>query len=380
MTRLAIIGLGQVTRNIHLPAYRQIKDKVEVVGACDIDASARDSMARQWNLPATFATPEELIEKTKPDIVAICTPPALHREQCLLALSANCHVFCEKPFAESLSEADEVIEAAERYSRQVVINNQFPYMKSHLAAKKMIGTPEFGKLLYLHAWQTFRPNAQTEAGWRGEMRRRLCFEFGIHVFELIRFFFDAMPEKVLAHIPSPVAGARSDAVNVISVEFADGRAASVVLDRLSKGPESYLEMRLDGENAAIQTAIGGDLRFEIGMHTRQRRPFFNFHCVPGAQAVLQDGSKRRVLATDGTNPFASSTATHLSNFIDALAKGVEPPANARDNRNTLALVFAAYDSASSGRAMQTNLYHSAAPEPAVFAMPTGLSPAIDSIR
>ena len=38
----------------------------------------------------------EMIEKTKPDIVSIITPPAQHFEHCQLALNKGCHVFCEK--------------------------------------------------------------------------------------------------------------------------------------------------------------------------------------------------------------------------------------------------------------------------------------------
>src|SRR5260370_6765015 len=189
MIRVAIIGLGAVTRNIHLPAYAQLGRKVSVVAGCDPDSAGRSFLRSKYQFAQTYDNPDQMIAETKPDLVSICTPPFLHHEQTLLALSHGCHVFCEKPMAESLDQADEIIEAAERANRLVVINNQFPYMKIHLAAKKKIGSPEFGRLLFLHARQTFRPTETTEAAWRGEMPRRLCFEFGVHVFELIRFFF-----------------------------------------------------------------------------------------------------------------------------------------------------------------------------------------------
>lgn len=135
------------------------------------------------------------------------------------------------------------------------------------------------------------------------------------------------------------------------MDFADGRAASVVLDRLSKGRERYLDMRLDGERAAIHTSIGGQLRAGFGMHTRERRPFIDVRFVGGGRAVLEDGNRSQVLANDGQNPFASATAVHLGAFLDALASGTVPPATARDNRNSLALVFAAYRSAEDGRSV-----------------------------
>lgn len=63
--------------------------------------------------------------------------------------------------------------------------------------------------------------------------------------------------KIFCPMPNPKPETNYEVVNIISLEFADGLGASIVLDRLSKGPESYLEMRLDGEFASIHTSIGG---------------------------------------------------------------------------------------------------------------------------
>ena len=354
--RLAIAGLGQVTRNIHLPAYAKLADRLTLVGTCDLDAEARGLLQKRNPSAPVFADYAEMLEACKPDMVAICTPPHLHHQQCLEALEQGCHVFCEKPMVETLAEADQVIVAAVTADRHVVVNSQFPYMRIHQAAKQCIGRPEFGRLLYLHASQTFRPTPQTEANWRGKMQRRLGFEFGVHVFELIRFFFEQDPARLIAHMPKPIAREKSDALNFIGLEFSDGRAASILLDRLCKGPERYLDLRLDGEFATISTSIGGEVRFEAGLHTRERRPFFGVHFVKGGKAVLQDGNRSRLLAKDDINPFAYATAVHLGNFMDALAANRIPNGAARDHRKTLALALAAYDAAAAGAAIDLAPY------------------------
>ncbi len=356
MVRVAVIGLGAVTRNIHLPAYAQMKDRVTIVGGCDVDRAAQDLARGKWKLPHVCDDARELIDKTKPDIVSVCTPPALHLENSTLALNAGCHVFCEKPLAVNLDQADEIIATSEKTGRLVVVNNQFPYMKIHTAARRLAGSPEFGRLLYLHAWQTFLPTEATEAGWRGKLRRRVCFEFGIHVFELMRFFFEDTPVRLLAHMPVPQAKAESDAINVVCVEFADGRAASMILNRLSKGPERYLDMRLDGEFASIHTSIGGRIELKTGIRTGDRRPFLEWRFAKGGQAVLQAGNRSRVIARDPINPFAAATAVHFDNFVGAIQSGGTAPGDARDNRKTLAMVVAAYDSAQLGRAVEITEY------------------------
>lgn len=354
--RVAIVGLGAVTRNIHIPAYRTLADKIEVVAGCDNDAAARQTAKEKFGVPAVFDDARKMIADTAPDVVVICTPPALHVEQSLMALEAGSHVFCEKPVAETLADADKLVRSAAKADRHVVVNNQFPYMNIHLAAKKMIGTPEFGKLLFLQAWQIFHPDEFTEADWRGRLRRRLCFEFGIHVFSLARFFFDDDPVTVSARMPNPLSKFQSDALNLITLEFSDGRAASIILNRLSNAPERYLDMRLDGENASIHTSIGGEVKLEAGIHTRQRIPFVSLNFAKGGKAVLQKGTRSRIIARDGINPFSSSTAYHFNNFVDAIRSGTVPPGTVADNRRTLALVFAAYDSAEMDRTVYLKDY------------------------
>ncbi len=347
-----------MTRNIHLPGYKSLTDKIRIVGGCDTDAAARQFGRDNLGLTEIFDDPRKMIEQTKPDIVSVCTPPALHIEQSLMAVENGCHVFCEKPIAESLNDADKLIAAAAKAGRLVVVNNQFPYMNIHLAAKRMIGTPEFGKLLFLQACQVFHPDETTEVDWRGQLKRRVCFEFGIHVFSLARFFFDEEPISISAQMPNPLSKFRSDALNLITLEFPDGRVASIILNRLSNAPEHYLDMRLDGEHASVHTSIGGEVRFEAGMHTRQKRPFFGLNFIKGGKAVLQKGTKSKIIAKDGINPFASSTGYHFNNFVDAIVNGGTPPGTVADNRKTLALVFAAYAAAEACQTVNLKDYQS----------------------
>jgi D-apiose dehydrogenase len=347
MYNILLIGCGAVTRNIHLPAYDLMKDRVNVVAACDSDPEARAKVAGR--IPTLYATAEEMLTAESADVVVICTPPQFHRDHCILALGHGFHVFCEKPIAMDLDEVDDIITASDEAGRVVVVNTQFPYMDMYQAAKDAIGTADFGELQFMHAWQHFKRTTETEAGWRGEMNRRLCLEFGIHVLELARYFFQADPISIHAHMPGRD---KSDVINTIALEFPDGRGAAIVLDRLSHGPHKYLELSLDGEHASIHTSIGGELRIEAGIRTSNRRPFVGWHFVKGGKALLHNESGSRLLAREGFNPFASATATHFGQMLDAIDSEETPPADIRDNRSTLALVLAAYESAESGQTIK----------------------------
>jgi predicted dehydrogenase len=129
------------------------------------------------------------------------------------------------------------------------------------------------------------------------------------------------------------------------------------VNRLSKGPERYLDLRLTGENAVIDCSIGGDARLELGLRTRPARPFAVLHWSQGGTAVWREGNRERVLAREASNPFAAATAARLGELLAAIREGRPAERDGAHHRQTLAMVLAAYDSAESGRAVELAPYY-----------------------
>jgi predicted dehydrogenase len=335
--RIAIAGLGQAARGIHLPAYRSIPS-LEIVGGCDPLAKAE-----QFSFPL-FASVPEMLERAKPHILAVVTPPNSHFAIASLGLQAGCHVFCEKPFMANLDEADAIIGMARDARRQVVVNNQFRFMRIHRAAKEMIGTAEFGDLLFLTIHQTFFVTEETEAGWRGETTRRTGMEFGTHVLDLCRYFFGENPSSISVRMPRGKEPSGPDYLNLIQLEFSGDRVAHIILDRLSRGRHRYLDIRLDGEAGSIETSVGGKLEASAGVRAATRKPFFTFDFAMGGRARLYHGETFSTLAREPANVFASATGALMKAFLAALERGETPPCDCVDNRYTLALMLAAYES------------------------------------
>jgi predicted dehydrogenase len=334
--RIAIAGLGQSARAIHLPAYKRIP-ALEIVGGCDPAAPPG-----QFAFPL-FSSIPEMLNATKPHILAVATPPDSHFYIAKLGLESDCHVFCEKPFMNDLSEAAAIIALSKERNKQVVVNNQFRCMRIHRAAKDKIGNPEFGKLLFLSVHQTFLVTEKTEAGWRGEDMRRTAKEFGTHVFDLCRFFFGEEPLSVCARMPRFGQPGGPDYLNLIQLEFSGDRVAQIILDRVSRGRHRYLDIRLDGEFASIETSLGGRLGMRVGIRPKTR-PFLDLDLAPGGRARLYRGERYSTLATEPLNVFAAATAELVTEFLAALDRGQIPPCNALDNHRTLALMIAAYES------------------------------------
>lgn len=338
MRRIAIVGLGAATRHIHVPAYRSLHGAAIVAG-CDPAARAGD-----FAFPVYDAI-DRMLDSAAADIVVIATPTESH-----FALASNCierglHVLCEKPFTQTVDEAVRLVQMASRKGVRIAVNNEFRFMRCHAAARAMIGTAGFGELLFVQMNQTFRTSAQTEAGWRGADIERTCKEFGTHVFDLCRYFYGAEPIHLQARMPRPGDTGGPDMLNLFDLRFPGDRWARITLDRLTRGRHRYLDIRLDGTRASIETELGGHLALGIGVHASTRRPFIDADLSLGGRAIFYEGERKRKLAADPLDLLAAATRMLMQAFVAALESGQAPPCEGRDNLRTLALMRAAYEAA-----------------------------------
>lgn len=345
MYKIAIAGLGAAARQIHLPAYAK-SSNIKIVGGYD-------PAVKQNVFPfPVFSSLEALLEQTRPDLLTVATPTDFHFEQTKLGLLAGCHVFCEKPFTTNLEEANELVALAKSVNRWVVINQEFRYMNIHRAAKNKIGSADFGELLFLTAHQTFYVSDKTEEGWRGQDLQRTCKEFGIHVLDLCRYFFDEDPASIYARFPKGDNPRGPDLLNLIQLEFSGDRVAHIILDRYSKGRHRYLDMRLDGTHSAIETSLGGNIELKGGIKGGSRKPYMNLDISLGGHAFLYKGENGKKIAADPLDLFPNATHHLLKLFLEALEQGSTPPCHAEDNLKTLALMIAAYESNEKKRPIQ----------------------------
>lgn len=341
---IAMAGLGQAATHIHIPAYRKI-GRLRIVGGAD-PAPAKT----KFGFPV-FPDLASLLRATQPDIVAIVTPPATHFELTRMALLAGAHVLCEKPFMPTLAEADAIVALSRERSRHVVINNQYRFMNIHRRAKELIGSPEFGELQFVSINQTFFVTPDTESGWRGKEPRRTGQEFGIHALDLCRYFFDEDPTAVRCRMPRAGNPDSPDYLNLIELEFSRDRVASIMLDRMCRGRHRYLDIRLDGTAGCIETHLGGNIEFGCGIRGGTRKPFVKWDFSLGGRADLWHGNRSRRIASDPLDLMASATQKLMRALLDALDCGATPPGHAADNRRSLALMLASYESHESGRAV-----------------------------
>jgi predicted dehydrogenase len=117
--RVLVVGVGTMGLS-HARAYQTVPG-FELAGLCSRGIDARTDLAAEFPDVAKFSDYAQALAATKPDAVSINTWPDTHAAYARLALEAGCHVFIEKPLAETVAEAEAVIALAKVRGRKIVI-------------------------------------------------------------------------------------------------------------------------------------------------------------------------------------------------------------------------------------------------------------------
>lgn len=146
--KVAIIGCGMITNAAHIPAYRNLGDKVDLVAVCSASAASAQQTAMRHGIPNWYTDAEEMLQKEKPDLVSVCTPNALHKEMTMLALSYGAHVACEKPVAFTYADAKEMYAYAEKQNRVLFACQVVRYNPEYQFAKEMMDEGVLGDVYF----------------------------------------------------------------------------------------------------------------------------------------------------------------------------------------------------------------------------------------
>ena len=319
-----------------------------MVGACEPISERRLQVGKRFGIPALYTDPALLLEKEKPDVVIIATPPTTHRELCLLALEHHAHILCEKPFVENEAEADEVIAVAERRQRSIRVNNQYRFMPMYRQPQERIANGEFGRPFLIQCWQQMFHPPSTEQNWRAHLLPYTLYEFGTHPLDLICYFFGSLPESVTAHTLQPHGDRDADVVVQVTLRFSDQRLATLLCNRVSHALERYFEMRIDCEKASLRLSFGGVARATVDWSRKLGRPIARFSLGKGGEARVEVGGRSRVIVREYQEGRARATALNLQALLDAISSGTVADTQVQHARDLIRIVRACYESARTG--------------------------------
>lgn len=150
--RVGLIGSGKMGRH-HLKAIAA-SGLAHVVGIADPAASPDELKPLLPPDAIVVSTAAELLERARPDVVHIVTPPSTHTELALQAIRAGCHVYVEKPFTPTADEASRILALAAERGLQVCAGHQVLFERPALEAWERLAS--IGRMVHVESYFSFK--------------------------------------------------------------------------------------------------------------------------------------------------------------------------------------------------------------------------------
>jgi predicted dehydrogenase len=331
--RVAVVGAGAIARGSHHPALARLAEEgeTEIVAAVDVAEGAVREFCARAGIPHAYTDLDRMLEERRPDLVAVCTPPPLHREQTVAALRAGAWVWCEKPPVPTLADFD-AVRAAEGTDggpyAAIVFQHRFGSGARHV--RRLIAERAMGRPLVAHCQTTwYRDAAYYAVPWRGRWATEgggPAMGHGIHQMDLLLELLGPWTE-VRAMAARLVHDVETEDVSTALVRFANGALATVVNSVLS--PDEVSRIRVDCERATVElTHLYG--------HSND-----DWRITPAPGVPDADAAAWRDFGAD----VPSSHLAQLRDLVASMRAGERPRGSGADGRTSLELITALYKSA-----------------------------------
>ncbi|MDX1994880.1 MAG: Gfo/Idh/MocA family oxidoreductase [bacterium] len=330
--RVVLAGCGSISEAWLKPA--QIMPEIEMVGFVDLRPEAAERRAREYGTAdaITGTDLDGVLAQTRPDVVFDCTNPDAHYGVVLTALQHGCHVLGEKPLATSMQQAREMIAAAQQAGKVYAIVQNRRYDSNIRRLKALLDSGALGSVTTINS--DFYVGAHFR-DFRDYMPHILLLDMAIHTFDAARYLAGADPVSVFCKEWNPPGSWYDrDASAVAIFDFSNGVVYTYRGSWTSEGLRTTWESdwRVIGQQGSIVWDGAEGFRGEIAT---DEGGFFS--------------SMREVLPPQvAAGARVGGHAGVIADFIDCLRTGRTPETIASDNIKSLAMVFAAIQSAETG--------------------------------
>lgn len=343
--KYALIGCGRISPN-HLAAA--IKNELEIVALCDIVPESMENIISKFNLSpstSTYTNYKELLEKEKPELVAICTESGKHGQMALDCINAGCHLIVEKPIALSLEEVDEIINKAKEKNVKVSTCHQNRFNKSIQKVREAVEQERFGRLLHgtAHIRWNRGEDYYKQALWRGtwEQDGGALMNQCIHNIDLLRWMMGDEIVEVVGMI---------DNMNHPFIETED---LGMALIKFSNGSYGIVEGTTNVYPVNLEETLyifGDRGTVKVGGKSVNLIEEWQF-----ADHLDDPDEVKEKYHENPPNIYGFGHSPLYMDVIEAIQNNREPYVTAEDGRRALELVLAIYKSAAEGKSVKLPL-------------------------
>src|SRR5262249_32100197 len=135
--KTALIGAGQIARQ-HLSCLKALPG-VELASICDLSPATAEAAAPRYGLPALVTDHRPMLEKTRPDVVHVTTPPTSHFKLAMDSFDAGAHVIVEKPVTATFEELEALVRRAKDAGRHLIEDHNYVFNRAPQEILRRIG-------------------------------------------------------------------------------------------------------------------------------------------------------------------------------------------------------------------------------------------------
>ncbi|GCE15495.1 Gfo/Idh/MocA family protein [Tengunoibacter tsumagoiensis] len=330
--RTVLVGCGSMS-SAWLEAIRKLPE-VEIVSLVDIFEEAARKKASDFHLTEAIIARDlaSVLEQTEVDAVFNCTIPDAHYEVTMMALQHGCHVLSEKPLADSMEHAKEMLVAAQRAGKIFSVIQNRRYEPATRQVKHFLEQKTIGNITMVNS--DFYIGAHF-GGFRDHMKHVLLLDMAIHTFDIARFLIGADPVSVYCKEWNPQGSWYDQDASAIAIfTMVDGTIYTYRGSWCAEGlPTTWeCDWRIVGEKGTLTWDGGKNLQAQVIKETGNFISAYQDIEIPVYEATNVGGH-----------------AGLIREFFECIQNGTQPETKAADNIKSLAMVFGAIESAETGQ-------------------------------
>jgi len=242
---VGVLGVGEMGKR-HAENLRRLVPEARLVAVADAFPERARQVANELEIDESYGSLEAMLERKEVDAVLIATPDKFHAHAISIAARAGKDIFCEKPLAITLADAEAALAAVAKAGVRLQVGFMRRYDPAYASAKSRIETGEIGEPVIFKSVGRDK-DAPPISAFQSNVNGMLFYTNTIHDFDLARWLMHDEVTEVHAHttvaIRPEIAKYGDVVASVVNLKFERGAIGNV---------ESYQ-----------QAVYGYDVRTEI---------------------------------------------------------------------------------------------------------------------
>jgi len=333
-TGLAVVGCGGISR-AHLRAI-DAEPRARLVAVADLDAERAREAARKHGAGRTCASWDELWSDPAVEAVDVCLPHHLHAPAAIAALEHGRHVLVEKPVANTVAEADQMIAAARAAGRVLMVGHMKRFSRTFGTMQRLVTGGAIGRPIACEAFWHGPREIMPKIPWvlkKAQGGGGPLMGFGTHYLDLLRWTLGEAAEVACFTTCGVVENSEVEDTAVLALRFRVGALGAVHFS-WSRAVKAYDEhIRILGTGGEV--LVRGEKELHLASETR-----------------FGDRKLRRLdLDAEAPDWPADPFSGQLAHFLDCIETGQAPLTDGPSGRATVELIEVAYRSAETGETL-----------------------------